>query len=98
VASKRSRLVEMAEYRNAVLQQQSSRLATLAFDSLPGAAACATVANVPIPHTRCVTVSNTSSKLRRVTMVITPTNTLYRPDTVVLDRANLTSFNPFNIP
>jgi len=42
-------------------------------------------------------VDSLSPRLRRVTVVVTPLNTLFRPDTVVLQRTKPGN-NPFNKP
>ena len=87
-----------ASYRQGVLAQEANRLSTLPFASLPGAVGCTTVATGTFPHTRCVTVTNVSSTLRRVQVVVTPAQPGVRPDTARFERANPPTGNPLNMP
>jgi hypothetical protein len=41
---------------------------------------------------------NMSSKVRRITIVITPANTAIKPDTVRVDRGKPAPGNPFSTP
>lgn len=83
--------------RDAVVAQQINQFTALPFDSLKGKAGTVTVNKPPLPYTRVVTVDSLSPKLRRVTVVITPLNTMFRPDTMVLQRTKPAG-NPFNKP
>lgn len=85
-------------YRQGVLNQQANRLATLPFANLPAAAGCTTVSTGTFPHVRCVTVTDVSSTLRRIQIVVTPTQPGVRPDTARFDRANPPTGNPLNTP
>src|SRR5438309_794986 len=49
----------------------------------------------PLPYTRKITVDSLSPKLRRVTIIVTPLNTVFKPDTLVLQRTKPGN-NPFN--
>ncbi len=84
--SKRSITATGAAYRNAILMQEVNRLEALPYDSLAVGSASVTIAAQPYPHTRVVTVTNPSSKVKQVKVVITPVNTLYRPDTAAFSR------------
>jgi prepilin-type N-terminal cleavage/methylation domain-containing protein len=83
--------------RDAVLAQQVNQFAAMPFDSLKAKAGSITVNKPPIPYTRKITVDSLSPKLRRVTIVITPVNTVFKPDTMVLQRTKPGN-NPFNKP
>jgi hypothetical protein len=50
-----------------------------------------------MPHTRIVAVDRIGAKLRRVTIVIQPSNPVFRPDTAVIERTKPAP-NPFNKP
>ena len=83
-------------YRNGVLLQEVNRLEALPYDSLPVGTTTVTVTALPYPHTRVVTITNPSTNVKTVTLVITPSITLYKPDTAVLTRtlgATTTAFN-----
>jgi len=81
--------------RDAVLAQQVNQFAALPFDSLKAKAGTITVNKPPLPYTRKVTVDSLSPKLRRVTIIVTPLNPVFKPDTLVLQRTKPGN-NPFN--
>jgi prepilin-type N-terminal cleavage/methylation domain-containing protein len=80
--------------RDAILSQQVNQFAALPFDSLKGKAGTVTVSNAPMPYTRSVTVDSLSPTLARVTIIVTPTNTIFKSDTLVLQRSKARK-NPF---
>lgn len=84
--SRRSITATGSSYRNAVLMQEVNRLEALPFDSLAVGSSSVTISTAPYPHTRIVTISSLNSKAKQVKVVITPTNTLYKPDTVQFSR------------
>lgn len=64
--------------------------ATMPFASLPasGTSACTTVTSlVNFEHQRCVSVSSPTQAIRRIQIIIAPTNTAFRSDTVRVDRS-----------
>src|SRR6184192_1767228 len=81
--------------RDAVLAQQVNQFAALQFDSLKAKAGTITVNKPPLPYTRKITVDSLSPKLRRVTIIVTPLNPVFKPDTLVLQRTKPGN-NPFN--
>jgi prepilin-type N-terminal cleavage/methylation domain-containing protein len=83
--------------RDGIVSQTLSQFTAMAFDSLKGKAGTTTVNKPPLPYTRQITVDSLSPKMRRVTIVITPINTAFRPDTLVLQRSKPGN-NPFNLP
>jgi len=83
--------------RDAVVAQQVNQFTAMPFDSLKSRAGTITVTKPPLPYTRKVMVDSLSPRLRRVTVVVTPLNTVFRPDTVVLQRTKPGN-NPFNKP
>ena len=85
-------------YREGMLTQEINRLSATPFAALPAAAGCQTVASGPFPHTRCVTVASVNTRLRRVTIIVTPTQPGVTPDTVVFDRSDPPTFNPLSTP
>ena len=86
-------------HENAVLSTEVGRLNALPFDSLPTGTTCVTVTTPPLPHTRCTTVNNVSSKVHQVIVVITPSgNALLKPDTVTFDRTKANNGSPLNTP
>ena len=83
--------------RGGIVAQQMNQFTAMAFDSLKSRAGTITVNKPPLPYTRVVTVDSLSPKLRRVTIVITPLNTVFRPDTLIILRTKPAG-NPFNKP
>jgi prepilin-type N-terminal cleavage/methylation domain-containing protein len=83
-------------YRNGILLQEVNRLEAVPYDSLPVGTATATVSTLPYPHTRKVIVTNPSTNVKTVKLVITPANALYRPDTATFTRTLGTTTSVFN--
>jgi prepilin-type N-terminal cleavage/methylation domain-containing protein len=81
--------------RDAVLAQEVNQFAALPFDSLKAKAGTITVNKPPLPYTRKITVDSLSPKLKRVTIIVTPLNPVFKPDTLVLQRTKPGN-NPFN--
>jgi len=79
-------------YRNAVVMQQVKYLQSIPYDSLDEGTTSVTVTDKPYPHTKVLSVDEywTRWQLRakRVQLVITPTNPLYRPDTTIFIRSS----------
>lgn len=87
VMARRAYSVSGGQARDGIIAQQVSQFAALPFDSLKGKAGSLIVNKPPMPYTRTVTVDSLSPTLVRVTIVVTPTSSLYKPDTVVLQRS-----------
>jgi prepilin-type N-terminal cleavage/methylation domain-containing protein len=78
----------------ALVAEQTQRLTVLPFDSLTSRAGCTTFTTGTLKHTRCITVTDVSGTRKQVKLVITPTNTANKPDTVTFHRVKPAS-NPF---
>jgi Tfp pilus assembly protein PilV len=89
--TQRSHTIIGAAYRNGVLMQQVNLLESLPYDSLATGTRTATVTDKPYPRTVTVTVSEyyvkQQLKGKKVTLIITPSNVLYRPDTTKFIRS-----------
>jgi prepilin-type N-terminal cleavage/methylation domain-containing protein len=81
--------------RDGILAQQVNQFAAMPFDSLKAKAGTITVNKPPLPYNRKVTVDSLSPKLRRVTIIVTPLNAVFKADTLVLQRTKPGN-NPFN--
>jgi Tfp pilus assembly protein PilV len=79
-------------YRNAVIMQEVNMLEAIPYDSLDDGTTTVTVTDMPYPHTRVTTVAQYYAqwnlRAKRVQLVITPSNPLYRPDTVLFIRSS----------
>ena len=74
-------------YQTAMLAAEAARLDAVPFTTLAAGTVCDTSTALPMPRIRCVTITNINAKLRRVSVVITPTdNPLLQPDSVVFER------------
>jgi prepilin-type N-terminal cleavage/methylation domain-containing protein len=95
VLSRRTRGVSAAAARAAIMTEQVNRYMAMPWTELPavGTTGPTPVTDSPLPHTRKVIVEEGSGAtqvvkdMRRViTIIITPLNTAYRPDTIVVRR------------
>jgi len=75
-------------YQTTVLGAEAARFDAIPFTALAAGTTCDTVAAPPLPRIRCGTITNINAKLRRVSVVVTPTdNPLLSPDSVVFERS-----------
>jgi hypothetical protein len=76
-------------YRNGVLMQEVNRLEGIPYDSVTVGTSTYTLSTGVYAHTRTVTVAQPiANTVKTVTVVITPVNTLYKPDTASFTRTN----------
>ena len=74
-------------YRAAAVQQAAAWIQALPWGSIDGSAGCESYSMGQLDFDRCVSVLDTTTSMKRVTVVITPTGALMaRPDTVVVYR------------
>ncbi len=87
-------------YRNGVLMQQINLLESLPFDSLTIGTTTTTSTVMPYPYTRKLTVSLISQvyelKAKKLILIITPANTLYKPDTTTFVRSTAGTMRTFD--
>lgn len=77
-----------AAYRNGILMQEVNRLIALPYDSVAVGVFSYSATSGPYPHTRVITVASPVDKVKTVNIVVTPTNPLYKPDTLKFIRTN----------
>jgi hypothetical protein len=79
-------------YRNAVVMQYVNLFESLPYDSLAEGITTTTVTEKPYPHQVKATVDEYYEKwqlkAKKVTLVISPTNSLYKPDTLFFVRSS----------
>jgi prepilin-type N-terminal cleavage/methylation domain-containing protein len=98
-ASRTARAGEAMLYEHAVLSTEVGRWNALPWDSLSTGTTCLTSSASPLPHTRCTTVTSVTSKLYRVMVRVTPSDSArLKPDTVTFDRTYTSTYNPLNSP
>jgi prepilin-type N-terminal cleavage/methylation domain-containing protein len=69
-------------YRNGVLMQEVNRLEGLPYDSIANGSFSYSVTSGSYAHTRVVTVAEPVVNLKTIKVVIKPTNTRFKPDTI----------------
>ena len=95
--SRQSNSVTIGQYRTAVLVGASSWSISVPYDLLT--TTCSTDNTPAFRHTLCVAYADTAGALRRVRIVVTPTDSLLSgPDTVTVYRVNSGRINPFDAP
>ncbi|HEY0528609.1 MAG TPA: prepilin-type N-terminal cleavage/methylation domain-containing protein [Gemmatimonadaceae bacterium] len=79
-------------YRNGVLMQEVNRLEGIPYDSVKLGTSTVTVSTGSYPHTRTVTVTEPAANvIKSVTVVIKPTNPVFKPDTASFIRTKARS-------
>ncbi len=85
--ARQSRNSAAAAYRAAAIEQAAAWVEGLDWDSIPPSVGCDTMVTGGLVYTRCSTSSDISARLRRVTVVISPTGpTTILPETLLIDR------------
>lgn len=96
----RSHYIVGSAYRNGVLMEQVNLLESLPYDSLPAGTTTTTVTTKPYPYTRRLIVAQYYQKYqlraKSVTLIITPTNPLYKPDTTKFMRSSAATNTAFS--
>lgn len=74
-------------YRNGVLMQEVNRLEGIPYDSIPTGTSTVSVSTMPYPHTTVIRVTEpVAAVMKTVTVVITPANLKFKPDTASFTR------------
>ncbi len=79
--------VNGSSFLNAELTRQINRLTALPFDSLPGDSGSVAVPVTPFAYSRKMTLSDVTTTDKQLTLILTPTSTLVRPETAIFFRA-----------
>jgi prepilin-type N-terminal cleavage/methylation domain-containing protein len=80
--------------RAGIIAQLLNQFEATPFDSLAAKAGTVTVNKPPLPYTRTVIVDSLSPTWRRVRIIITPVTTVFKADTITLQRTKPAA-NPF---
>ena len=84
----RNRVAAVGVNRAAAISNAVDLFTTMPFAAIATNAVCADIATPnKYPHRRCVTTTVVNNAITRVRIIITPTNTAFRPDTVSVDRS-----------
>ena len=90
----RMKEVKIGSTRSAALQEYLVRLASVPFDSLNNRVGCTTTSTGDLPNTRCISVTTVTSTKVIVTLILTPTSTSYKPDTITMTRTKVVNTSP----
>lgn len=86
-------------YRNAVAMHHVNLLEAMPYDSLAVGTRTDSVTAAPYPHSVKVTVEQYYQKwqlkAKRVSLIITPKNALYQPDTILFVRSSANTMTTF---
>ena len=86
-------------YRNAIVMKEVNLLESLAYDSIPSGTTTTVVTDHTYPYTKTITVAQYFQKWqlkgKSVTLVISPSNPLYKPDTVKFIRSSANTLRAF---
>lgn len=84
----RNRVAAVGVNRAAAISTALDLYSTIPFSAIAPSVGCTTITTQPAyRHVRCVTVTAPGGAISRVRIIITPANTVFRPDTVNVDRA-----------
>lgn len=86
--SQSSMKVTGAAYRNGVLMHEANRLIALPYDSLAVGTHSFSATSGRYPHTRVVTIVEPTARVKTIKVVVTPSNPIYKPDTLQFTRTN----------
>src|SRR5688500_18065570 len=94
-AARRGTGLSTASSRDGIILQEMNKLATMPYDSLPARVGCRTSTSNTLTYQRCITVTDMSG-YRRVQLIVSPSTSWARPDTLYLtrDRAAI-ALHPF---
>jgi prepilin-type N-terminal cleavage/methylation domain-containing protein len=94
-AARQANAASTASYQTAMISAAASQLSTQPFDQLPAAGTTCVNLTSPFPGTQCTTINNVSSKVKQVTVVVTPSgNPLLHPITTSFTRTISGNGNP----
>ena len=97
--TQRSHRIVGNNYKNGVLMQEVNYLEAVPYDSLAAGTTTQSVTAPPYSYTKKVIVAQYYQKYqlkaKTVTLIITPTNTLYKPDTTKFIRSTAGTITAF---
>ena len=97
-AARRGTGLSTASSRDGIILQEMNKLASMPYDSLSARAGCTAATSGALSYTRCIAVTDITAGAvyKRVRLIVSPTTTWARPDTVYLNRVRAAiAMNPF---
>jgi prepilin-type N-terminal cleavage/methylation domain-containing protein len=98
VAARRATGLSTQSSRDGIMLQELNKLASVHYDSLAARVGCKTASSGSLTYTRCIAVTDMSAGngYKRVRLIVTPSTSWARPDTMFLNRAKgPIALNPF---
>jgi prepilin-type N-terminal cleavage/methylation domain-containing protein len=97
-ATRQAGAASAGAYQTAMISGEVSRLDATPFELLTPGTTCVTITH-PFPGTRCTTINSISSKVKQVTVVVTPSgNPLLHPITTSFTSTISGNGNPLKTP
>ncbi len=97
-AARRASGLSTQSSRDGVILQELNKLAALPYDSLAGRLGCSTASTGTLAYKRCIAVTDVAdgAGYKRVRLIVSPSTSWARPDTVFLNRSKSPiAINPF---
>ena len=97
-AARRGTGLSTASSRDGIILQELNKLASMPYDSLEARVGCSSTASSALTYTRCIAVTDVAdgSGYKRVRLIVSPSTSWARPDTVYLNRVRgAIAINPF---
>lgn len=97
-AARRASGLSTQSSRDGITLQELNKLATLPYDSLAVRVGCKAASSGTLTYTRCISVTDITdgAGYKRVRLIVSPSTSWARPDTVYLNRAKSPiPLNPF---
>jgi Tfp pilus assembly protein PilV len=98
VATRRASGLSTQSNRDGIVLQELNKLASMPYDSLSARVGCKTSTSGTLTYTRCVAVTDITdgAGYKRVRLIVSPSTSWARPDTVYVNRAKTPiAINPF---
>lgn len=98
IAARRATGLATQSNRDGIVLQELNKLAALPYDSLSARVGCTTSTSGTLTYTRCITVTDITDGIgyKRVRLIVSPSTSYARPDTVYVNRAKgAAAINPF---
>ena len=95
-AARRTTGLSTQSVRDGIVLQELNKLASLPYDSLSERTGCTTNTSGTLTYTRCVAVTDVDEGIgyKRVQLIVTPSTTYARAETLYVNRARATAVNP----
>jgi hypothetical protein len=97
-AARRASGLSTQSSRDGIMLQELNKLGSLPYDSLSGRVGCSTSTSGTLTYSRCIAVTDITDGVgyKRVRLIVSPSTSWARPDTVYLNRAKgPIAINPF---